>query len=60
MKNLLLFEQKNEKTTHTSIKATIVGTAKVLTYKGIAEAQQKRNIKEAEAIAVLRSTDLKA
>jgi hypothetical protein len=49
---LLLFEQKNEKTTHTSIKATIVGTGKVLSYKDIIEAQQKRNIKEAEAIAV--------
>jgi hypothetical protein len=48
---LLLLEQKNEKTTHTSSKATIVSTAKVLSYKDIIEAQQKRNIKEAEAIA---------
>lgn len=31
--NLLLFEQKNEKTTHTSIEATIVSTAKVLSYE---------------------------
>jgi hypothetical protein len=30
--NLLLFEQNNEKTTRTSIKATVVGTAKVLSY----------------------------
>jgi len=47
--NLLLFEQNNEKNTRTSIKATVVGTAKVLSYEDIVEAQQKRDIKEVEA-----------
>lgn len=50
--NLLLFEQNNEKTTRTSIKATVVGTAKVLSYEDIVEAQRKPDIKEAEAVAV--------
>ncbi len=36
--NILLFEQNNEKTTRTSMKATIVGTAKVLSYEDIVEA----------------------
>jgi hypothetical protein len=44
--------QNNEKTTRTSIKATIVGTAKVLSYEDIVEAQQKRDTKEAEAVIV--------
>jgi len=48
--NLLLFEQNNEKTTRTSIKAIVVGTAKVLSYKDIVEAQQKRDIRDAEAL----------
>jgi hypothetical protein len=50
--NMLLFEQKNEKTTCTSIKATVVGTAKVLSCEDIVEAQQKRDMKEEEAVAV--------
>jgi hypothetical protein len=50
--NMLLFEQNNEKTTRTSIKATVVGTAKVLSYEDIVEAQQKRDTKEAEAAIV--------
>src|SRR5580700_9208545 len=50
--NLLLFEQNNEKTTRTSIKATVVGTVKVLSYEDIIEAQQKHDIKEAEAVVV--------
>jgi hypothetical protein len=49
--NLLLFEQNNEKNTRTSVKATVVGTAKVLSYEDIVEAQQKRDIKEVEAAA---------
>ena len=36
--NMLLFEQNNEKTTRTSIKATVVGTVKVLSYEDIIEA----------------------
>lgn len=50
--NILLFEQNNEKTTRTSMKATIVGTAKVLSYEDIVEAQQKRDMKDAETVAV--------
>jgi hypothetical protein len=37
MKTLLLFEQNNEKTTRTLVKATVVGTTRVLSYKDIAE-----------------------
>jgi hypothetical protein len=36
--NMLLFEQNNEKTTRISIKATVMGTAKVLSYEDIVEA----------------------
>ena len=50
--NLLLFQQNNEKTTRTSIKATIVGTAKVMSYEDIVEAQQKRDMKDAETVVV--------
>lgn len=57
--NLLLFQQNNEKTTRTSIKAIIVGTAKVSSYEDIVEAQQKRDMKEAEAIAVRGRRTLK-
>ncbi len=42
--NMLLFEQKNEKTTRKSIKATVVGNAKVLSYGDIVEAKQKRDM----------------
>jgi hypothetical protein len=55
----LLLTQNNEKTTYTSIKATVVGTAKVLSYKDIVKAQQKRNIKDAKTIAVRRRQILK-
>jgi hypothetical protein len=34
------------------MKATVVGTAKVLGYKDIVEAQQKRDMKDAEAVVV--------
>ena len=40
------------KTTQTSIKATIVGTTKVISYKDIVKAQQKRDMKDIETIAV--------
>jgi hypothetical protein len=40
--NMLLFEQNNEKTTRTSMKATVVGTAKVLSYEDIVEARHFR------------------
>jgi hypothetical protein len=49
--NLLLFEQNNEKTTHKSMKATVVGSARVMSYEDIVEAQKQRDIKEATAEA---------
>lgn len=36
--NLLLFEQNNEKTTRTLIKATVIGTTKVINYEDIIKA----------------------
>ena len=51
---MLLFEQNNEKTTCTSIKATIVGTAKVLSYEDIIKAQQKRDMRVTQTVAVGR------
>jgi len=36
--NMLLFEQNNEKTIWTSTKSTVIGTAKVLSYKDIIKA----------------------
>jgi hypothetical protein len=50
--NLLLFEQNNKKITRNSIKATVVGSARVLSYKDIVEAQKKRDEKEEGAEAV--------
>jgi hypothetical protein len=47
--NLLLFEQNNERNTRKSIKATAVGSAKVLSYEDIVEAQRQRDMKEAIA-----------
>ena len=44
-KNLLLFEQNNKKTTRKSMKATVVGSARVMSYEDIVEAQQKRDMK---------------
>ena len=49
-KKLLLFEQNNKKKTRTSIKATVVGSAKVLSYEDIAEVLRKRDVKDIEAI----------
>jgi hypothetical protein len=48
----LVFEQNSEKITRTLIKATIVGTGKVLSHENIVEARQKRNIKDAETVTV--------
>jgi hypothetical protein len=42
-----LFEQNNEKTTRLSIRLTVTGTAKVMAYDDITEAQRKRDMKEA-------------
>jgi uncharacterized protein YdeI (YjbR/CyaY-like superfamily) len=49
--NLLLFEQNNEKATRKSIRATVVGSARVMSYEDIVEAQKQREIKEAAAAA---------
>lgn len=46
--NLLLFEQNNERRTRASTKATVVGTARILSYEDIIEAQKKRDMKEAK------------
>jgi hypothetical protein len=51
-KNLLLFEQNNKKTTHKSIKATIVDGAQVISYEDIVEAQRQHDIKKAAAKTV--------
>jgi hypothetical protein len=48
---LLLFEQNNEKIPRTSSTATVVGTAKVRSYEYVIEAQQKRDMNQAEATA---------
>ncbi|KAH8743927.1 hypothetical protein BGZ57DRAFT_707836, partial [Hyaloscypha finlandica] len=47
--NLLLFEQNNEKATRKSIRATVVGSTRVMSYEDIIEAQKQRDIKEAAA-----------
>ncbi|KAL9638657.1 MAG: hypothetical protein Q9164_001416 [Protoblastenia rupestris] len=44
--NKLLFEQNNEKVTRSTARS-VVGTAKVMTYDDILEAQRKRDVKEA-------------
>ena len=44
--NKLLFEQNNEKTTRLSVRSTVVGNAKVMTYDNIVEAQKKCDVKE--------------
>jgi hypothetical protein len=46
---LLLFEQNNEKAMRKSIRATVVGSARVMSYEDIVEAQKQRDIKEAAA-----------
>lgn len=44
-KNRLLFEQNNEKTTRQSVKSTMPGNARIMTYDDIVEAEQKRAAK---------------
>ena len=41
----MLFEQNNEKTTRQSVKSTVPGNAKIMTYDDIVEAEQKRAAK---------------
>jgi DDE superfamily endonuclease len=43
--NRLLFEQNNEKTTRQSVKSTMPGNARIMTYDAIVEAEQKRAAK---------------
>jgi hypothetical protein len=43
----LLFEQNNEKTTRLSVRSTVTGNARIMTYDDIIKAQRKRNLKEA-------------
>ena len=45
--NLLLFEQNNERNTRKSIKATVVSSIKIMSYKDIVEVQKQYNMKEA-------------
>lgn len=48
---LLLFEQNNEKATHKYIKATVVGSARVMSYEDIVEAQKQREIKDVATVS---------
>lgn len=48
-KNRLLFEQSNKNTTRQSVKSTISGYARVMTYDDMVEAQQKRAAKVSAA-----------
>jgi hypothetical protein len=50
-KNRFLFTQNNEKVTRKSVKSTVVGTAKVISYKNIVEARTNRNVKMASRIS---------
>ena len=44
--NQMLFEQNNEKTSRMSVRSTVVGSARVMSYEDIVEAQRKRDIKD--------------
>lgn len=47
--NGLIFEQNNESRIRSSIKANVIGRAKVMSYDDIVEAQSRRDAKEAAA-----------
>lgn len=47
--NRLLFEQNNEKRTRQSVKSTMPGNARIMTYDDIVEAEQKRAAKVSAA-----------
>lgn len=49
--NSLLFEQNNERTVRKSVKATVAGNVRVMSYEDIVEAQKQRDMKEAAAKA---------
>jgi hypothetical protein len=49
--NRLLFTQNNEKVTRKSVRSTVVGTAKVMSYEDIVEARTNRDAKVAGRIS---------
>lgn len=48
--NRLLFAQNNERITRLSVKVTVIGTAKVMSYSDIVQAQRKRNAKDQDTV----------
>jgi hypothetical protein len=48
--NRLLFEQNNEKRTRESVRRTMVGRAKIMSYGDILEAERRRSVKDAKKI----------
>jgi hypothetical protein len=58
--NRLLFKQNNEAKVRGSTKPTVVGKAKVMSYKDIEEAREKRATKEAEAASKKRGRKRKS
>jgi hypothetical protein len=55
--SMLLFEQNNEKKTRASIKSTVAGNTKVMSYDDIIEAKAKRNKRDAQKQASKRSRE---
>ena len=53
--NRLLFAQNNEKLSRKSARSTVVGTAKVMSYEDIVEAQTNRDAKAASRIPKRKS-----
>jgi len=53
--NKVLFTQNNEKVSRKSVRSIVVGTAKVMSYEDIIEAQTNRNIKAASRIPKRKS-----
>jgi hypothetical protein len=49
--NRLLFTQNNEKVTRKSVRSTVIGTAKVMSYEDIVEARTNRDAKVAGRIS---------
>lgn len=56
MRTSYYISQKNEKITQVSIRSTVIGTAKVITYDDIVQAQIKRDIKEAVTTGAKRGS----
>ncbi|KAF1818790.1 uncharacterized protein K489DRAFT_373798 [Dissoconium aciculare CBS 342.82] len=49
--NKLLFEQNNEKRVRESVRRTMVGRVKVMSYEDILEAERQRSVRGAKKIA---------